>query len=269
MSSSTPIKPTPPLVRLQVNLRPLRDRLLNHQVYHQLETLKHVRIFMEHHVFAVWDFMSLLKSLQRHLTGVTLPWLPEGNRLDRRLINEIVLEEESDENMEGGYTSHFELYCAAMQQCAADTSKIDQFLSRLRQKQAVPAALESANVPEAAQAFVRTTWGIVESGSVHQIAAAFTLGREELIPDMFRSLLADLHKQFSDQLTLLRYYLERHVQLDEERHTPMALRMLSDLCGDDDGKWQEAVQTAQLTLNARIDLWDAVVDQVLAAKTGP
>ena len=104
---------------------------------------------------------------------------------------------------------------------------------------------------------------------MHQIAAAFTLGREELIPDMFRSLLADLHKQFPDQLTLLCYYLERHVQLDEERHTPMALRMLNDLCGDDDSKWQEAAQTVRLTLNARIDLWDAVVDQVLAAKTGP
>ena len=269
MSSSTPIKPTPPLVKLQVTLRPLRDRLLNHQVYHQLETLKHVRLFMEHHVFAVWDFMSLLKSLQRHLTGVTLPWLPKENRLSRRLINEIVLEEESDENMEGGYTSHFELYRAAMQQCGADTSEIDQFLSRLRQRQTVPAALETANVPKAARAFVQTTWGIVESGSVHQIAAAFTLGREELIPDMFRSFLVDLHKQVPDRLTLLRYYLARHVQLDEERHTPMALRMLTDLCGDDDGKWQEAEQTVQLTLNARIDLWDAVVNQVLAAKTDP
>ena len=195
--------------------------------------------------------------------------IPGENQLSRRLINEIVLEEESDENMEGGYTSHFELYRAAMQQCAADTSKIDQFLSRLRQKQTVPVALETANVPKAARAFVQTTWGIIESGSVHQIAAAFALGREELIPDMFRSFLVDLQKQFPNQLTLLRYYLERHVQLDEERHTPMALRMLTDLCGDDHGKWQEAEQTVQLALNARIDLWDGVVNQVLAAKTDP
>ena len=233
-------------MRLQVRLRPLRDRLLNHEVYRLLKTRKHVRIFMEHHVFAVWDFMSLLKSLQRHLTGVTLPWFPKPNRLSRRLINEIVLEEESDEDMEGGYASHFELYRAAMEQSGADTSKIDQFLNRLHKRQTVPAALETANVPKAARAFVQTTWGIVESGSVHQIAAAFTLGREELIPDMFRSFLGDLQKQFPDQLTLLRYYMERHVQLDEERHTPMALRMLTDLCGDDDGKWQEANQTVQL-----------------------
>ena len=83
MSSSTLIKSTPPLVKLQEALRPLRDRLANHEVYHRLETLEHVRIFMEHHVFAVWDFMSLLKSLQLHLTGVTLPWLPKPNRLSQ------------------------------------------------------------------------------------------------------------------------------------------------------------------------------------------
>jgi len=221
MSSHGSIKPLAPLPRLEATLRPLRDRLLNHEVYRQLKTLKHVRIFMEHHVFAVWDFMSLLKSLQQHLTGVTLPWVPQGKRLSRRLINEIVLEEESDKDMEGGFASHFELYRTAMEQCGADTSKIDQFLSWLREGQTVPTALEKANVPKAARAFVETTWGIVESGSVHQIAAAFTLGREELIPDMFRSFLIDLQKRFPDQLTLLRYYLERHVQLDEERHTPM------------------------------------------------
>ena len=73
MSGSTPIKPTPPLMRLQAALRPLRDRLLDHEVYHLLETLEHVRIFMEHHVFAVWDFMCLLKTLQYHLTSVRMP----------------------------------------------------------------------------------------------------------------------------------------------------------------------------------------------------
>jgi len=266
MSDNSPIQSIPPLLRLQATLRPLRDRLLNHEVYRQLQTLKHVRLFMEHHVFAVWDFMSLLKSLQRHLTGVILPWLPTENRLSRRLINEIVLEEESDEDMEGGYTSHFELSRAAMQQCAADTSKIDQFLNRLRERQPVPTALETANVPKAARTFVQTTWGIVESGSVHQIAAAFTLGREELIPDMFRSFLVDLQKQFPNQLTLLCYYLNRHVQLDEEHHTPMALRMLTELCTEDDSKWQEAEQTVNLALNARIDLWDGVVNQGLATE---
>ena len=102
--------------RLQQSLRPLRDQLFNHEVYRSIKTPDDLRTFMEHHVFAVWDFMSLLKALQRHLTGVTIPWLPQGDRNARRLINEIVLDEESDEDGEGGYISHFELYRAAMVQ---------------------------------------------------------------------------------------------------------------------------------------------------------
>src|SRR5713226_3283759 len=114
--------------RLQESLRPLRKRVAEHEVYRRIETLQELRLFMEHHVFAVWDFMSLLKALQQRLTCVTVPWTPQGHRLSRRLINEIVLEEESDEDTRGGYISHFELYRAAMEQCGADTSRVDAFL---------------------------------------------------------------------------------------------------------------------------------------------
>ena len=252
------------LERLRQSLRPLRTQLFKHEVYRSIRTQDDLRIFMEHHVFAVWDFMSLLKALQGRLTRVTLPWFPQGDRNARRLINEIVLEEESDEDGEGGYISHFELYLAAMVQCGANTSRIDAFLGRVDQGQPVPEVLATTDVPKAAQDFVRTTWRIIESGPTHSIAAAFTLGREDLIPNMFRALVVDLDKSFPDQWHRLRYYLDRHIQLDEEHHAPMALQMLTCLCGDDEENWREAEETARAALIARISLWDDVLEEIRA-----
>ena len=248
--------------RLQQSLRPLRDQLFNHEVYRSIKTPDDLRTFMEHHVFAVWDFMSLLKALQRDLTGVTVPWLPQGDRNARRLINEIVLDEESDEDGEGGYISHFELYRAAMVQCEANTARIDAFIDRLSQGQPVLEVLATTGVPKAAQAFVQTTWRIIESGPTHSIAAAFTLGREDLIPNMFRALVLDLDKSFPGQWDRFRYYLERHIQLDEEHHAPLALQMLTRLCGHNEENWREAEESARVALNARIALWDDLLKEL-------
>ena len=250
------------LERLQQSLGPLRAQLFKHEVYRSIKTQDDLRTFMEHHVFAVWDFMSLLKALQGRLTGVTIPWLPQGDRNARRLINEIVLDEESDEDGEGGYISHFELYRAAMSQCGANTSRIDAFIGRLEQGQPVLEVLATTGVPKAAQAFVQTTWRIIESGPTHSIAAAFTLGREDLIPNMFRALVVDLDKSFPGEWQRLRYYLERHIQLDEEHHAPMALQMLAGLCGRDEENWREAEKSACVALNARITLWNDVLNEL-------
>ena len=253
---------TAPIDDLQDSLSSLREQLVNHSLYVQMQTPADLRIFMEHHVFAVWDFMSLLKALQLRLTCVTVPWVPQGDPNTRRLINEIVLDEESDDNDEGGYTSHFELYRAAMVQSGATASGMDDFLDRLGRGDPLNQALEQARVPEAARIFVRATWDILGSNSTHAIAAAFTFGREDLIPDMFRALVADLDERFPNQLGLLRYYLERHIQLDEEHHTPLARRMVTVLCETDQQKWREAEDAAKAALHARIALWDGVVEQI-------
>ena len=108
-----------------------RRALLEHPLYGRLQTLSHLAVFMEHHVFAVWDFMSLLKALQVRLTCASVPWLPQGNAQVRRLVNEIVLGEESDALPSGGATSHFELYLQAMQEAGADTSQMNQFIQQL------------------------------------------------------------------------------------------------------------------------------------------
>lgn len=244
---------------LQAGLLPTRQRLLAHGLYQQIQTLDDLRQFMSHHVFAVWDFMSLLKALQRDLTCVALPWVPTPNPATRRLINEIVLEEESDVDPQGRPTSHFELYLRAMRECGADTAPVERLLAALAAGQPVAAALEAAGAPASVRQFVNNTFDIIGLGQPHAVAAAFTYGREDLIPDMFRRLVGRLQAQFPGQLDTFIYYLDRHIQLDEEVHTPLAQQMVRELCGHDLPRWQAALEVAQRSLEARQALWDGVV----------
>lgn len=243
---------------LQEALQQHRQKLLEHNVYQSLETLQDLKLFMQHHVFAVWDFMSLLKGLQRDLTCVTLPWVPKGSPSTRRLINEIVLEEETDVDQQGNPISHFELYLLAMQECGADATQINDYLNALSEGKTIDAALDFVGIDVSVKCFVRNTFSIINSGKTHAIAAAFTFGREDLIPDMFRNLIADLNKRFPGKLDTFIYYLDRHVQLDEEVHTPLALQMVSELCGDDDSKWEEALEVSKTCIEQRIKLWDGI-----------
>jgi len=243
---------------LQAQLQPARQRMVDHAVYRRLETLADLRVFMEHHVYAVWDFMSLLKALQRELTCVELPWVPKGNPATRRLINDIVLEEETDLDPEGQPTSHFELYLRAMREAGADTAPVQRLLAALAEGASVPAALAAAQAPASVQEFVKHTFSIVASGQPHAVAAAFTFGREDVIPDMFRSLIADLGQRFPGQLDTFTYYLNRHIELDEDHHAPLAHQMVRDLCGTDPARWHTATEVAQQGMAARVALWDGI-----------
>ena len=253
-----------PIDELIESTRPIRDRLVSHPIYRSITTAEALRVFMEHHAFAVWDFMTLLKALQRQLSCVELPWVPTADRESRRLVNEIVLAEESDDDGQGGHASHFELYLEAMKQAKANTSPIQGFLETIRAGKPIERALDSSEVPSSAREFVRTTWGFVESGSIPAIAAAFTIGREELIPDLFRGIVATLDDREPGRLGLFRHYLDRHVHLDEDEHGPMALRMLSTACGDDPARWRDARFAAKTALEARLVLWDGVLEQIEA-----
>ena len=243
---------------LQKQLAPIRAGLLHHHLYKQLHKLTDVQVFMEYHVFAVWDFMSLLKSLQRDLTCVALPWMPTPNLVTRRFINEIVLEEESDIGPDGQPTSHFELYLRAMEECGANTIPIRKMLAALAEGASVTQALDAAQVPEVVRQFVETTFSIIRTGQVHMVASAFTFGREDVIPAMFRQLVGQLQEQFPGQFDTLIYYLDRHIQLDEKVHTPLAYQMVRELCGDDPQCWQDAQQVAQRSIEARILLWNGI-----------
>ena len=232
---------------------------MTHSVYRSLKDVEDLRVFLSHHVFAVWDFMSLLKALQRRLTCLDEVWMPRGDRSSRRLINEIVLGEESDD-VGGAVTSHFEMYLDAMRQVGCSTAGIDAVLARVVGGVDVRVALEDA--PDAAQQFSRTTFSIVRSASLPAIAAAFTFGREEIIPDMFSALVGDLQQQGRANTSILQDYLARHIELDGGEHGPMAERLLLEVCGDDDQSWSAAGKSAEDSLLARIALWDGVVQAV-------
>ncbi len=249
-------------------IRPSRDRLIDHPIYAAIDSPDALRTFMEHHVFAVWDFMTLLKSLQKSLTCTTTPWVPTPDRESRRLINEIVLAEESDEDGSGGFASHFELYLEAMRQAGADAGPIGRFVGSIRAGVPIEAALESSGGPIAALEFVRATWGFVESESVAAVASAFTLGREELIPDLFRGIVARLADREPEKLGVFRRYLDRHVELDGDEHGPMALRMLGSVCGGDRTRWRDAHFAATVALEARLALWDGVLGEIGAGVRG-
>ena len=253
---------------LKSKLQGLQQEIIGHEIYRRIETLEHLQAFMEHHVYAVWDFMSLLKTLQQNLTCTTLPWVPKGDPHLRRFLNEIVMVEESDEIPGGDFLSHFELYVRAMEECHADVSGITKFIIDLSNGVSVRSAVQKPYVPDPARHFVLTTWGIIDSNSVHCVAASFTFGREVLTPDMFRNLIKRLSGQFPGKLDLLRYYLERHIDVDENEHAPLCYRMLERLCGDDPIKWKEAEDTARLSLEARKRLWDDLVAEWLAQASG-
>lgn len=251
----------PGITRLENAVDEARIRVVTHPLYASLDTHAAIVTFLEHHVFAVWDFMSLLKSLQRNLTCVRVPWVPSGPPGSRRLINDIVLVEESDE-LRGGYISHFELYVQGMAEAGADTSVIDGFVDLLRSGVPVRRALTEVAVPAPAAEFVRTTWELVESAPVHDQAAAFAFGREDLIPDMFTQVVEV--KARGHKLDTFIDYLERHIEVDGEVHTPMAMQMLADLCGGDEPKWQTCAQTVNRALAARYQLWDGILDAIKA-----
>ncbi len=255
----------PHLIALESRLAPLSAQLAHHPLYRSFETLADLRLFMETHVFAVWDFMSLLKTLQRGLTSVEVPWTPSPLRESRRLINEIVFGEESD-LYQGQPVSHFELYRTAMLECGADTAPIDRLLAAIAQGQSWREALAASGAPAPAARFVEATFSILEAGKLHSTAAAFTFGREDLIPEMFRGFLRDQDELLGGQLSTLRWYMERHIEVDGDEHGPLALRMVSELCGEDAQKWQEATEAAVEALQARIALWDGVVAALLSTR---
>lgn len=247
------------LQELAERLRPLYEELAEHRLYRSFASIADLRVFLEAHVFAVWDFMSLLKVLQRGLTCVEVPWVPSRFPTSRRLVNEIVLGEESDVYA-GQPASHFEIYRMAMKACGASTAAIDALVDGVRQGQPLDALLEQA--PVEARLFVQSTFRVIATNKLHCVAAAFTFGREDLIPDMFRSFIRDQNDAMEGRLEMLRWYMERHIEVDSDEHGPMALRMIAELCGDDAIRWQEAGVAAEEALRARIALWDGVVEGI-------
>jgi hypothetical protein len=249
-----------PIKRLIQSIQDERKALVAHPVYTEIRSPDALCIFMQHHVFAVWDFMSLLKSLQRMLSCVEVPWVPKGDPNIRRLVNDIVMSEESDEAGNGSYSSHFELYLDAMHQVGANTGAIGDFIARIRRNESVERAIGCCGAPSGARRFVETTFSIIKSGALHQIAACFAFGREDVVPDMFRNLVVEVRNSNSARLDRFIYYLDRHIEVDTDDHGPMAFDMIKRICGNDARKWTEAQEAAVFGIRSRLKLWDSVLD---------
>ncbi|MCF6401910.1 DUF3050 domain-containing protein [Chitinophaga filiformis] len=241
-------------------IAPIRESIVQHPLYTEIQRIEDIRSFMQYHVFAVWDFMSLLKSLQRHLTCTDIPWVPKGNAATRYLINEIVTGEESDVAPDGTRVSHFELYLQAMEQAGADTSGISECLRQLQSGKSI--ASVSDTLPPAVRSFVRYTFDLIATAPVHVQAAVFTFGREDLIPDMFLALVTDLDKQFPGQISLFKYYLERHIEVDGDHHSHLGMEMVQELCGNDPVKWEQAAQASKMALEQRNALWNGILEEI-------
>jgi len=238
----------------------LRQRLDQHPIYAALQTLDDLRVFMAHHVYSVWDFMSLIKYLQHTVAPARWPWTPGADPTVQRFINELNLEEETDAaapGRPGEFASHFQLYLAAMREIGADAQRPLRFIEIVR-TQGLDAALESGLVPEASRTFTRVTFAFIDSGKPHTVAAALALGREHVIPNMFRAFLARMAVSEREAPTF-HYYLKRHIHLDEDFHAPLSLRLLEGLCAGDPTRIREAEDAAVAAVEARIRFWDGVL----------
>ena len=256
----------PNIQKINTAIEPLRQQIIHHKVYDVINDLDDLKIFMNFHIYAVWDFMSLLKSLQNNLTCTSVPWFPVGNAVTRLLINEIVVGEESDVDGEGVRKSHFELYLEAMAQCGANVEQMQSFISTLQNTGDFNEAYEIAQTPAAAKNFVNFTFDCIATKKPHLQAAVFTFGREDLIPAMFHSIVSDMHQKFPDSLGVFKYYLERHIEVDGDHHSNLALEMTSNLCGNNELFWEEATEASIKSLQSRIALWDGIYDEIVLKK---
>ena len=247
---------------LEKNLSSTRKSLINHSLYSKLDSKQKLVEFMENHVFAVWDFMSLIKALQRNLTCIEVPWIPNENRLAGRLVNEIVLAEESDVDLNGNPKSHFELYLESMIQIGASTKKIENFIFKIKTLKSYNKSIKNINISPVVKEFMDFTFNIINTNKNHVIASVFTFGREDLIPDMFIEIVKKLSINDEIKADHLIYYLERHIEIDADEHGPMALKMIEKLCGEDEIKWKEAEIASKKALEMRIKLWDYIENKI-------
>jgi hypothetical protein len=250
---------------LEQELDILRSQLKNHPLYQSIESIEDVQIFMENHVFAVWDFMSLLKALQKELTCVSVPWIPSENTKITRFINEIVHAEESDLNELGESKSHYHMYLDSMEQVGASSVLINQMVDRITKGENILTVLDSLDIPDAVREFVLHTFEVIETDESHLIASSFTFGREDIIPSMFIEVLKQADPN-NIRYNKLKYYLDRHIELDGDEHGPISLEMMVELCQERSEKWQEAIVIAKISLTKRIKLWDSIHGQIITSK---
>ena len=250
--------------KIRDSIKEPRENLLNHKLYTEIKSIEDLQIFTSNHIFAVWDFMSLLKALQNNLTCTKVPWTPNKNSETAYLINEIVLAEETDISQDGKRKSHYELYLDAMIDIGVKVENIEKNIMLLSSSDSIENYIDKLDIHTKIKEFLKFTFSIIDEGKPHKIAAIFTFGRENLIPNMFNEILHEFQNNFTEKdISKLIYYFERHIELDEDEHGPMALQMVNELAENDPLKWEEIRDISIVALEKRIGLWDAIYDNVM------
>ena len=247
------------------DLEPLKDKLRNHTLYNNIKDVEDLKIFSSAHVYAVWDFMSLLKFLQIKLTSTSLPWFPSKNTTTAKLINEIVAGEETDEDQNANPMSHFEMYIDSIQEFGLNTDEILNNINSLNKLESIEEDIDKLNIKEYIKNFLKFTFSVIKRGNVHEVASVFTFGREDLIPDMFIPLIEGINAD-NNHLNKLIYYFKRHIEVDGDMHGPMSMEMLSYLCNNDAKKISESSRISKDALHARISLWNGIEKEIKQRK---
>lgn len=243
--------------QLQVEIEQLQAEICGHHVYGKILNLEWLCKFLEGHVFAVWDFMSLLKAIQKKVTFQELPWRPSS--FDKRLVrivNEIVLDEESDLVEGVGPIDHFTLYLDGMVDVGANVNKI--------MHACLTNDLSELSIAE--RSFVSFHFELAKNGSLESLVGAFFFARENLIPGMFHSFLSSLadslHENNSSMTKRIHLYFNRHIEIDGNKHGDLSRTVMKMVCGDDLNKTHAALVAARTSLQLRKALWDDISSRI-------
>ena len=136
------------------------------------------------------------------------------------------------------------------------------FISYMRDDESISDALRKVEVDVVVADFVQFTFDTINTKKDHLIASVFAFGREGLIADMFIEILNHSSQINQAAYHSMIYYLERHIELDGDEHGPMAMKMIQELCGNDEKKIEETIIYAKKALKWRIRLWDKIADAI-------
>lgn len=238
----------------------ISDKLFNHPLVKSIKSIDDCKVFMEHHIFAVWDFMSLTKRVQEIFASTITPWQIPPNPLYTRFINEIILAEESDYLNDGRVMSHCQMYLEAMNEIGASTSNFMNFTQALNEHDFHSYEVKQF-VPDSAYEFITNTFSVVNSKNPHVVMAGFCYGRENIIPSLFLSILKRIGITNS-QAPIFYEYLNKHIELDGDLHGPMAIEMLRFCCNGVRKKHLEAEATQLFSIESRIRFWNGILDSI-------
>ncbi len=260
-----PKAPIDYLKELEICISPVVEKIENHELFKLIISERKLAVFAESHVYAVWDFMCLMKALQRKLSCMETCWYPPVDSLGCHLVNQIISEEESDRTADGRYLSHFEMYLEGMEQCGADINGVSSFINDIRSNLQLKEALIKNSVPNSAKKFVLETFEIFDM-KAHEIAASFCFARENLTQRMFMPILESLaQNKNTKSIEKFLFYFRRHIELDGEEHGENAKNLLLNLCMSDDEKWEECQKSTLFSLQSRLKFLNGIQKNIQAS----